>query len=105
MPSWSEILSEINSTSNVFDQTRRKYICKLSEYTNRNTIIYYSAFLQKSNLFEHGVDFGINDSDKTGFMNALHNLDKSKGLDLILHTPGGQISSTESLVLLSKENF
>ena len=28
----------------------------------------------------------------------LHHLDKSKGLDLILHTPGGAISETESII-------
>ena len=31
-------------------------------------------------------------------MLAIHKLDKSKGLDLILHTPGGDIAATESLV-------
>lgn len=31
-------------------------------------------------------------------MLAIHKLDKSKGLDLILHTPGGDVAATESLV-------
>ena len=31
-------------------------------------------------------------------MNCIHNLDKSLGLDLILHTPGGETAATESLV-------
>ena len=31
-------------------------------------------------------------------MMAVHNLDRSKGLDLILHTPGGNITSTQSIV-------
>jgi len=40
----------------------------------------------------------INDNDKNGFMNAMRGLDVSKGLDLILHTPGGDIAATESLI-------
>lgn len=31
-------------------------------------------------------------------MMAVHRLDRSKGLDLFLHTPGGNISSTQSIV-------
>ena len=31
-------------------------------------------------------------------MNAVKNLDRTKGLDLILHTPGGDLSATESLI-------
>ena len=31
-------------------------------------------------------------------MTVIHQLDKSRGLDLILHTPGGDVAATESLV-------
>lgn len=98
MATWDEILNEIGSSSNVLDVTRRKYIRELSEYTGRNTIVYYSAFLQKPGLSQHGVDFGINDNDKNGFMTVVNRLDFSKGLDLVLHTPGGNVASTESIV-------
>lgn len=40
----------------------------------------------------------VNDSDKNGFMATIHQLDRSKGLDLLLHTPGGDVAATESLV-------
>ena len=69
-------------------------------YTGRNTILYYSAWLQKSLMANGTFDFGINDNDKTGFMTCIYQLDKTKGLDLILHTPGGDISATESLVVM-----
>lgn len=105
MPTWDEILKNIGSTVNVFDSTRRKYIKDLSDYTGRNTIIYYSAFLQKGGLSKQGVDFGIHDADKTGFMTVVHNLDKTKGLDLVLHTPGGNVSATESIVYYLKSIF
>lgn len=100
MPNWSEILSEIeqvynqNQSSNPFDIVRRKYLKLLYEHTGRNTIAYYSGFLQKP-----GSDaVSVNDKDKSGFMLTVNKLDKTKGLDLILHTPGGDAAATESLV-------
>ena len=98
-------MKEVGSASNILDVTRRKYIKELSDYTNRNTIIYYSAFLQKQSLISRGVDFSINDNDKNGFMTVVNKLDKSKGLDLLLHTPGGNVSATESIVHYLKKVF
>lgn len=105
MPSWDEILKEVGSTKTVYDATRDKYVKELSEYTGRNTIVYYSAFLQKNNLIRKGADFSINDQDKNGFMTVVKGLDKTKGLDLVLHTPGGEISATESIVVYLKSIF
>ncbi|MCF6332073.1 MAG: ATP-dependent Clp protease proteolytic subunit [Draconibacterium sp.] len=47
----------------------------------------------------------MNDKDISGFMLNINKLDKSKGLDIILHTPGGQISATEALVNYIKSIF
>lgn len=94
MPDWNQLLNEINASGSTHDIIRRKYLNKLYELTNRNVIIYYSGWLQKPNLA--GVE--VNDADKNGFMTAVHQLDHKKGLDLILHTPGGDTAATESLV-------
>lgn len=40
----------------------------------------------------------INDEDKNGFMMAVHKLEREKGLDLLLHTPGGNLAATQSIV-------
>jgi hypothetical protein len=40
-----------------------------------------------------------------GFMAAIHALDRSRGLDLILHTPGGSIAATEALVTYLRSMF
>lgn len=102
MPSWKEVLNEMealraeatNEANTVLDTVRRKYLKILFEKTGRNVIAYYSGWLEKGPL--KGID--INDDDKNAFMAVIHKLDRSKGLDLILHTPGGEISTTESLV-------
>jgi hypothetical protein len=99
LPSWSEVLGEIKAAGTTHDLIRRKYLLELHEYTDRNVIVYYSGWLEKGFLQRHGVTgFEVNDGDKNGFMATIHNMDRSKGLDLILHTPGGEIAATESLV-------
>ena len=95
MPNWGEVLSEIQGTrvDNPLDLVRRKYLRVMNEYTGRNVIAYYSGFLQKST----GA-VSVDDNDKNAFMQTVYGLDKSKGLDLILHTPGGNTAATESIV-------
>jgi len=94
MPSWHSILEEIRKRGGTHDIVRREYLGKLQELTGRNVIVYYSGWLQKPGL--SGVH--VNDADKNGLMTAVHQLDRSKGLDLLLHTPGGETAATESLV-------
>jgi ClpP class serine protease len=102
MPNWTEVLKEITEYKTehtrqaqaAVDAVRRMYLDRLFQHTGRNTIAYYSGFLSKPNL--EGIE--INDEDKNGFMMAVHGLDRSRGLDLILHTPGGGIAATQSLV-------
>lgn len=38
-------------------------------------------------------------------MTTIHELDTSKGLDLVLHTPGGDTAATESLVCYLRQKF
>ena len=82
---------------------RKKYLNMLSDKTGRNVIIYYSGFMKirDSNILELTVE----DNDINGFMSAIHKLDKTKGLDLVLHTPGGSISATEAIVTYLKSIF
>lgn len=94
MPNWHEIGEELKQAGSTYDVIRRKYLKKLSEHTGRNVIIYYSGWLQKQNI----AGLIVNDADKNGLMTVIHKLDRNKGLDLILHTPGGETAATESIV-------
>jgi ATP-dependent protease ClpP protease subunit len=94
MPNWNQLLNEIKAAGSIHDVVRRRYLSRLNELTGRNVIIYYSGWLQKKGI--GGAE--INDEDKNGFMTVIHEMDRSKGLDLILHTPGGETAATESLV-------
>src|ERR1043166_4433233 len=106
MPNWDAVMKEINSTSPIkgqspHDLVRRKYLAKLHAKTNRNIIAYYSGFLSKPKI--DGIE--IDDGDKNGFMLCVHQLDDKQGLDLFLHTPGGDIFAAESLVHYLREMF
>lgn len=103
MPDWREIIKEIqhSETITVFDTVRRKYLRLLSKYTERNVITYYSSWLNKPTA----QNLDINDSDMTGFMSCVHNMDCSKGLDLILHTPGGSPAAAEAIVNYLRKKF
>ena len=97
MPSWSNILDQVQALSNEgaeLNKIRREYLAKISSITGRNVISYYSCWLKTPGA----PNSSINDQDMNAFMNAVHGLDKGKGLDLILHTPGGDLAATESLI-------
>lgn len=97
MPNWSQTLAELrNNAQGPHDRLRHKYLKKLKAHTGRNVLVYYSGWLQKGRL--PGVDFAIGDADKTGLMSCSHGVDRAKGLDLILHTPGGDVAATESII-------
>lgn len=85
---------EINNSNEDTVELLNTFIEKLSMKTNRNVIIYYSGWLSTSPDLPNGID----DSDKNGFMAMVNDLNFNKGLDLILHTPGGDTAATESLI-------
>lgn len=102
MPNWGEVLKEIQGIKfdSPLDLTRHKYLDIMHQYTKRNIIAYYSGFLQNPN-----GEISIDDNDKNALMQAVHGLDKTIGLDLILHTPGGNTAATESIVHYLKSTF
>ena len=104
MPKWSNILNEVEASSSIqrtLTLKRRSYLEEISSLTGRNTIAYYSGWLKYPNK----PNIGINETDKNAFMEVVCGLDRKKGLDLILHTPGGDLAATESIVTYLKKMF
>ncbi len=103
LPNWNEVLIELQKEAGLSpqDRVRRRFLADLSNYTKRNIIAYYSGWLQKPNHASAIMD----DNDMNGFMTTIHQLDRAKGLDLILHTPGGNLASVESLVDYLRKMF
>ena len=99
MPTWSEILTELKvesaqGNSAPFDFIRRKYLSELSKYTNRNIILYATAFTQKGGAPEL---LSVTEEDVQGMMEVSYGLEK-KPVDLIIHSPGGAPEAAEGIV-------
>lgn len=91
MPSTVEIQQEAMPRGSAKDVLAR-YMQAFVDRTKRNLILYYSGF-----LFAPNENVSIQEEDMEGFMAALYKMDKSSGLDLFLHTPGGSVSATEGI--------
>lgn len=119
MPNWKDVVEEISALQKrgadsiadaqkqaheAVDITRRKYVAQLHDHTKRNVIVYYSAWLSKGQP-QFAGELGISDEDKNGFMMAVHGLDRSRGLDLFLHTPGGGVQAAHSIVMYLRQMF
>jgi ATP-dependent protease ClpP protease subunit len=98
MPSRNDIQNEILSAKNAAqDNVRRKYIKELSDYTNRDTIVYLTAYTTvKMVSVPPALVYVVND-DIHGFMTALNGLKNDK-LDIIIHSPGGSLEAAEQIV-------
>jgi len=87
---------ELEQSQTPYDRVRRECLQGLHEKTGRNVIVYYSGWLQKPSMPPPAMM--VSDLDVQGFMGACNGLDRTKGLDLLLHTPGGQLSATQAIV-------
>ena len=106
MPIWNKILDEIVQSPyedevSKFTQVRRKYMYLLHKNTGNSVILYASAWLQN---YKNVANISIDDRDIQAFMEVSHGLGNTN-LDLILHSPGGSIGATESLVSYLRSRF
>lgn len=106
MPTWGQILSEIQQQANngdpaPVDSVRNKYVRELSEFTGRDTIVYASKWT--SNDIPPNLTI-INDEDIQAFMQAIHGL-QSDALDVLLHTGGGSAEATDAIVSYLRAKF
>ncbi|MFC0634898.1 SDH family Clp fold serine proteinase [Brevundimonas balnearis] len=101
MPTWNEIDNEIEATQGEqpCGVVRRKYLERLQDRLGRSVIAYYSGFLQsrQPNGTMH-PEAAISDLDMNGLMAVVHGVNRERGLDLIVHTPGGGIEATRGFV-------
>ena len=107
MPIWSEILRELRDSAHSdqppdYDGVRRKYLAALRNHSDRDVILYATAWLQKSEISPTLVSIG--DENIQGLMEVCHGL-TSKKLDLILHSPGGSPTAAEAIVAYLRSRF
>jgi serine dehydrogenase proteinase len=101
MGTWGELREELAHTQpdpkeELLPQgvLRRKYVGALSEYTGRDTFIYYSGWMNGGNV-QQGLSSLVL-ADIAGFMEACSQT-KSRELDLVIHSPGGEADAVEQI--------
>ncbi|MGB7209975.1 MAG: hypothetical protein WBD27_15050 [Pyrinomonadaceae bacterium] len=110
MPSWNELLAEFQAAvatgagsgwigAQIHASLRD--ISALRE--DRNVIFYSSAFLQKPNIDPSLLQ--ITHEEINGFMSVMYGMDWTKGLTLLLHTPGGVTNAAETVVAYLRSKF
>ena len=108
MATWSDLLDELNGTpvaerGQFITERSRASARRIAEHCDRNVLYYSSAFLQKPEV--PGLFTAINREDINGFMAGVHGCDFSKGLLLILHTPGGLAEAAQTIVGYLRSKF
>lgn len=108
MGNWNQINDEIaqehRDVKHPHHAVCQKKLNALQNKSGRNVVAYYSGWLQKT-APEFGNIVSITDEDKNGFMSCFSGLDFDKGLDLILHSPGGSVAATESIIHYLRTKF
>lgn len=93
-----EITQEIiQIKNNAQDTVRRKYLKDLSDFTDRDTILYCTAYSTPKASGVPSNALSIISDDLQGFMTAMHNLKRDK-LDIIIHSPGGSAEAVEQIM-------
>ena len=103
MPTWGEILRELNQSNPPdFDGVRRKYLRRLNKETGRAVILYASAWFESRPI--PPADLQVSHRDIGGFMETVSNVSERE-VDLILHSPGGSAEAAESIVEYLRNRF
>lgn len=109
MPGWTELTNQLEGLpkeqqSQWLLASFNNALNLVSEFSDgRNVLFYGSAFLQKPTVPQ--ILLQITHEDVNGFMSLLHGMDCSKGLTLIMHTPGGVTNATETIVSYLRSKF
>ncbi|MHB8577817.1 MAG: SDH family Clp fold serine proteinase [Dehalococcoidia bacterium] len=109
MPTWGEILTELQRSENRtagggidFDRVRRKYLARLHSQTGRAVILYATAFTEPNSTSPAILQVGL--GDVQGFMEAVSGTTERE-LDLILHSPGGSAEAAESIIEYLRQRY
>lgn len=110
MATWNELLEKFQAQpddaarSVWLNATRDAAFGEISKLRqDRNVLLYGSAFLQKPGVPQESLS--ILHEDLNGIMGVIHGMDWTKGLTLLLHTPGGSPNAAETLVAYLRSKF
>ena len=109
MATWEDLLKEFGSLAsaqekNHFLNTKlNEALIKIASRRNSNVLVYASGFLQKPSTPPNLLQ--ISPEDINGFMASINGMNFEQPLTLILHTPGGVMTATETIVEYLRSKF
>lgn len=109
MASWNDLLEEFSQNPGDagaawIDRRFTEAIQDVSRLRGGRNVLYYaSGFLQKPGL--PGPALSVTHEDVNGFMSCIYQMDWSKGLTLMLHTPGGDPNAAAAIVDYLRQKF
>ena len=86
------------------DPIRRAKIAAVEKISGVPLVIYAADFTNAGRAGQNGSGVQIHADDKTGFLQALSDIEDGP-LDVLLHSPGGSPTATESIVHLLRSRF
>lgn len=110
MPSWNDLLSELESQES--DSKKLAWLVGRQQQAlqdiarlrgDRNVLSYASAFLQKNYVPSPWIS--LTHEEINGFMSTIYGMTWNKGLTLLLHTPGGGVNAAETVVSYLRTKF
>lgn len=109
MPAWSDLVTQFDAQPDAdklkwLQENYLHYLQAISKLREGKNVLYYgSAFFQKPSASPALLQ--ITYEDINGFMTTVNGMDCSKGLTLIMHTPGGVTNATETIVSYLRSKF
>lgn len=105
MATKNEISDQVLKAKNgAQDTVRRRYLAELASYTNRDTILYCSAYTTPLATGVPSDGLSLVTGDVQGFMSAVHGL-HNRNLDLIIHSPGGSVEAAEQIITYLRSKY
>lgn len=84
------------------DNLRKRYLERLQQLTGRNTVVYATDWMEPKGPPQLG---SIVLQDIQGLMEVFRGLDPQAGLDVLLHSPGGDPNAAASMVQYMRSKF
>lgn len=110
MAVWNDLLADLESQRD--DQAKTEWLSRKQRETilaiskvrgGTNVVFYASAFLQKPGVPAFNLQLTFEEIN--GFMSSLHGMNCTKGLTLLLHTPGGITNAAETIAAYLHSKF
>ena len=97
---WVGFLETYNPNSHTLSEYRQYCYKKIERLRGRPLLVYAAKLMEYP-----GVPNAIDLNDVDGFTDLIQPVKENKGIDILLHSPGGEPGATERIVKLLRKHF